>query len=580
MKKKGRKRERRLSKAICIMIAGMMIGAGLFGAINANAATEKAIANKSWESVERVLETKLGAGYNEVGMCTGFVYWALKNAYGVDWGENSKVKDLEQKLIDRGITKVAEGSSGKITSSMKPGDIVIFVDGTERSHCAILGEGGRLYHAVLDGVKGSHTLSVWMGLPKADKNCDSYIIYRGLISTGTLTVTKESAWPEITDGNRCYSLAGTQYGLYNGNSLVGTLKVNENGKAMLADIPFGNYTLKEIKAGEGYALDNKEYKIVIDKTSVSINLEDMPQVNAVKRIICKIDEEIHTEWDENNRGQYAATLEGAIYSVCYYDGYFDNNTDFENLEPVRCWVISTDESGQAVLSQDNTISGDPLYHSADGNVILPLGTVVIHEMQAPEGYVLDETKHIVHITSSGTEAEVDTYVVPLHKEQIIRGDVELIKIEDSTMKRLAGVPFTLTSKSTGEVFDMVTDVNGYATTETEGRRGTLAYDTYIMDEQPCEANEGHKLIKGVELSIYKNGKTVDLGTMTNDKEIVKEIVEVKESPTPVKTPEEVKAVDTGDKLPWQVIAAFDLMIIAAIAACVLVIRRNKFRDHL
>ena len=576
MRKKGNRRERIFSGIICIMLAGMLMGGCLFGAINANAATERAVANTSWDSVERVIETKLGAGYNEVGMCTGFVYWALKHAYGVDWGENSKVKDLEQKLINAGITKVEEGTSGKVTSNMKPGDIVIFADGSERSHCAILGEGGRLYHAVLDGVKGSQTLSLWMGLPKADKNCDRYIIYRGLISTGTLTITKSSSRPEITDGNRCYSLAGTQYGLYSGTSLVGTLKVNENGKASLPDVPFGKYVLKEIAAGEGYALDDREYEIVIDKTVVSMELEDRPQVNPVTKIICKIDEEIHTAWNEENRGQYAATLEGALYSVCYYDGYFDDNTDFDELEPVRSWVISTDKSGQAVLDEGSVISGDPLYYSSDGKVSFPLGTVVIHEMQAPEGYVLDKTKHIVQVTSDGTEEIVDTYVNPLHKEQIIRGDADFIKVEDSTMKRLGGVPFTLTSKSTGEVFEIITDINGYATTETENGRGTLPYDTYILDEQPCETNKGLRLIKNVEISIYRNGKTVGLGTITNDKDIV----EVKKAPTTTEKTPEGNVVDTGDKLPWQIVAALNVMMTSAIVATVVFARRNRLREHL
>lgn len=576
MRKKGKHKERRFSGIICIMLAGMLMGGCLFGAINANAATERAVANKSWDSVERVIETKLGAGYNEVGMCTGFVYWALKHAYGVDWGENSKVKDLEQKLINAGITKVEEGTSGKVTSNMKPGDIVIFLEGADRSHCAILGEGGRLYHAVRDGVKGTHTLSLWMALPKSEKNCDSYIIYRGLISTGTLTVTKDSAQHEITDGNRCYSLAGTQYGLYSGNTLIGTLSVNENGKASLHNVPFGKYILKEIAAGEGYAIDDREYEIVIDKTVVSMELEDRPQVNPVTKIICKIDEEIHTAWNEENRGQYAATLEGALYSVCYYDGYFDDNTDFNDLEPVRSWVISTDKSGQAVLDEDSVISGDPLYYSSDGKVSFPLGTVVIHEMQAPEGYVLDKTKHIVHVTSSGTEEAVSTYMPPIHKEQIIRGDADLIKIEDGTMKRLSGVPFTLTGKSTGEVFSMVTDINGYATTKVEGSRGTLPYDTYILDELPCDVNNGLKLIKDVEISIYKNGKTVNLGTITNDKDIA----DVKEHASKPETPSEADAVDTGDKLPWQIVAALNVMMTSAIVATVVFARRNRLREHL
>lgn len=169
-------------KLLCVTMAGMMLGAGMFGAMNTHPAVERAVANKSWESVEKVIRSKVGAGYDEVGQCTGFVYWCIKKAYGIDMGKNSAVSVLEDRLISAGVTRVAEGRTGNITSEMKPGDIIIFVRGTTRSHCAILGEDGKIYHAINSGVDGSQTLSSWMKLPKAARNCDRYIVYRGLIS--------------------------------------------------------------------------------------------------------------------------------------------------------------------------------------------------------------------------------------------------------------------------------------------------------------------------------------------------------------------------------------------------------------
>ena len=252
----------------------------------------------------------------------------------------------------------------------------------------------------------------------------------------------------------------------------------------------------------------------------------------------------------------------------YYDGYYDEAADLRGEEHVRSWVIRTDESGQAALSEESVVSGDELYRSSDGDVILPLGTVIISEMAAPEGYMTDSSRHVVQITSDGTEKFVDTYVTPVHREQIIRGDIELIKTEDGTMKRLGGIPFTITSKTTGESHTIVTDINGYASTssawnphtgdtnggtETSGiwfgnidvvtdAGGALPYDTYIIDEQSCEANEGLALIKGVEVRIYKNGAVVSLGTVTNDRQTPDD----SEKPEP-KTPDEPEKPDDSER---------------------------------
>ena len=51
--------------------------------------------------------------------------------------------------------------------------------------------------------------------------------------------------------------------------------------------------------------------------------------------------------------------------------------------------------------------------------------------------------------------------------QIIRGDIEGVKIGDGTHKRLANVPFRITSKTTGESHIIVTDANGQFSTFSE-----------------------------------------------------------------------------------------------------------------
>ena len=51
--------------------------------------------------------------------------------------------------------------------------------------------------------------------------------------------------------------------------------------------------------------------------------------------------------------------------------------------------------------------------------------------------------------------------------QIKRGDIEGVKIGAGTHKRLADVPFRITSKTTGENHIVVTDDNGQFSTSSE-----------------------------------------------------------------------------------------------------------------
>ena len=142
---------------------------------------------------------------------------------------------------------------------------------------------------------------------------------------------------------------------------------------------------------------------------------------------------------------------------------------------------------------------------------------------------------------AGSESAVFEYEVADElTEQVVRGDLELVKVSEGDQARMAGIPFSITSAATGESHVIVTDSNGYASTaaswnphtaDTNGGTsesgvwfgggdpddglGALPYDTYIVEEQPCEANSDRELIPAFEVSVYRDGATVDLGTLTN-----------------------------------------------------------------
>ena len=128
--------------------------------------------------------------------------------------------------------------------------------------------------------------------------------------------------------------------------------------------------------------------------------------------------------------------------------------------------------------------------------------------------------------------------------QIKRGDLEGVKIGDGTHKRLANVPFRITSKTTGESHIIVTDKNGqfstssdwvshkqntnagktsedgiwFGTSTPDDSKGALLYDTYTIEELRCDSNKGMTLIPAFDVVVSRNKVVVDLGTLTDEYE--------------------------------------------------------------
>ena len=175
---------------------------------------------------------------------------------------------------------------------------------------------------------------------------------------------------------------------------------------------------------------------------------------------------------------------------------------------------------------------------------LPYGKYRIEESKAPEGYLTDGAKPIEFaITENGKIVDLTDEVHSVYN-QIKRGDIEGVKIGDGTHKRLANVPFRITSKTTGESHIIVTDKNGqfstaadwvshkqntnagkssedgiwFGTSEPDDSKGALLYDTYEIEELRCDSNKGMTLIPAFDVVVSRNKTVVDLGTLTDDYE--------------------------------------------------------------
>lgn len=382
---------------------------------------------------------------------------------------------------------------------------------------------------------------------------------------GYLELKKVSENPSLSEGNSTYSLEGAIFGVYdkNGNR-VAQLQTDENGQSQRSPLlPVGTYTIKEEQAPAGFA-NTADKSIPIHAGSVTQStISNTPQSCLIDLVLQKVDAETKVSSPLGS-----ATLGGAQFQVSYYDRYLTvpqlvQNTltafmDGEEAQsnqlsipqswgnPVRSWIFETDEEGKIHFSKDYFAEGDDFYYDHEGSIVLPLGTVEIKEIKAPEGYLPVENTFVVSLNESGTEPHIENWEVIEISEQVKRGDFAFSKTRQGSMERLASVPFRITSKTTRESHVLVTDENGMASTESswtlhsqntnkgtsaddgiwfgqdaldtqapvDDNLGALPYDTYTVEELPCSANEGMVPV-AFEITISRDKTTLDLGTVDN-----------------------------------------------------------------
>lgn len=391
---------------------------------------------------------------------------------------------------------------------------------------------------------------------------DSQIVL-GFSAGGWIDLDKDSANTSITNGNSCYDLTGAQYGIFSDGGCtnrVATLTCDGNGYAKSGYLSKGTYYVKEVTAGKGYALDKTTYTVSVGNGSTTrVNgskVFDQPQNDPVGILLGKYDGQ-KKYVGENNLPQGAATLAGAEFTVTYYDGQYQTAQEAQaSGAPIRTWVLKTDNDGYCDLVDTYVVAGDTLYRDSSGNPTVPLGTLLIQETKAPDGYLLNNEIFVRNITSNQVNTEtVNTFNMPEVPDQVKRGDLEFVKVVGATNTRLANIPFKLTSETTGESHILVTDENGYASTaakwnahtnktnfndtateetydseagiwfadseQTESpiaadnSLGALPYDTYTLEELPCEANKDYTLVKQEHIVIKRNDNVVDLKMLSD-----------------------------------------------------------------
>lgn len=377
-----------------------------------------------------------------------------------------------------------------------------------------------------------------------DRQTNGAVFEVAFKSTGSIKISKKSANADITANNSCYgSMSEAEYGLYSdagATQKVGTFKFNEQGQSNeIKDLLAKTYYIKEIKAPKGYALDTTIYPVQIQSGSTfTKEFVDLPQSDPVAILLGKIDKETNM-----NKPQGSATLGGAEFTVKYYDVEFANDEEAVDpstlgKEPLRTWVLKTDEDGCADLTEQYKVSGDDFYKMSNGFPTLPLGTITIQETKAPEGYKIYDEVFVRTVQSSGNTETVETYNQPEIPEEVMSGKFSIAKfITDANNSEIVSPEVDATFGAVLEKYyieagnDMekaieLAKANGsemeWELMKTDSRgecySNELAYGTYIVKQMGVGTNgdETWELDETFKFIVSENGNEAYVYGETGD----------------------------------------------------------------
>lgn len=268
-------------------------------------------------------------------------------------------------------------------------------------------------------------------------------------------------------------LAGAEFAVTDSRGFTKTVTTDTSGKASITELPYDDYTIREIKAPKGYALSDKEYSVkkteLVHGSPVVIEAANKYILGSVT--IKKVDHENPEK-----------LLEGAKFNVT------DENGSLLKWK-AEGDVYTLDERGNSVITAGRVTLKD-----------LPEGTYTLTEIDAPGGYAILDGSRTFTITEANMTAPLEIKVENLLR----RTAVGFIKVDKNNKElRLAGAEFTLyrmNGEKQGEVVATgVTNNNGLVTF-TE-----LTMGSYRAKE--TKAPKGYKLWNApIDFTVDEYGK--------------------------------------------------------------------------
>lgn len=277
----------------------------------------------------------------------------------------------------------------------------------------------------------------------------------------------------------------TQTDVYQNPVMLDTFVTDESGKVSLPEkLLYGEYSIVEIKAPYGYILNEEELTFSVTKecdSTIVLHFADSPAKGKIEIFKTGM---IHSD-TETEETEY-----GTLYTPIFKEGYlpgavFEIRAKEDIYTPDGTLRYLKDELVNTVMTnEDGLATSKELY----------LGTYVVTETQAPDGYLISESPFEVTIEyenqttpvvveSLSAENQRQTFSLSLKKECEVFDNSD---VSNPTFQVADGAGFTFGLYTSEAISDIPEDsLVGIYTTDKDGKiadTGLMLYGNYYFKE--------------------------------------------------------------------------------------------------
>ena len=344
------------------------------------------------------------------------------------------------------VTYASNGEAADAPATIDYGEIVTDANGEIKLH----EQGQRLY----PGEFTIEEVEPAPGFQLKEPTRQTVILHGGESRTVTFeNVPLNAIIVEKYDSVTGEALAGATFQLRflggtsgTGGTIIGQKVTGQNGTAIWTGLTAGTYILEEVDPADGYSIIQSSETVYLadsgEQSVVTVRFQNMPDGILLVRKVCATNPSV--------------TLPNAEFKVTYADGTLIGDSN---------GIFRTDENGEI------RIEG-----------LAPGKSVIVTEVSAPPGYIIDTQSQTVQIKEGRT--------VTLTFKNQPKGELIIQKRDSATKQPLPGAEFRVTTAAgcevglDGVIGDSTLTQNGIFTTDSNGeiRITNLAPGAYVISE--------------------------------------------------------------------------------------------------
>lgn len=344
------------------------------------------------------------------------------------------------------VTYASNGEAADAPATIDYGEIVTDANGEIKLH----EQGQRLY----PGEFTIEEVEPAPGFQMKEPTRQTVILHGGESRTVTFeNVPLNAIIVEKYDSVTGEALAGATFQLRflggtsgTGGTIIGQKVTGQNGTAIWTGLTAGTYILEEVDPADGYSIIQSSETVYLadsgEQSVITVRFQNMPDGILLVRKVCATNPSV--------------TLPNAEFKVTYADGTLIGDSN---------GIFRTDENGEI------RIEG-----------LAPGKSVIVTEVSAPPGYIIDTQSQTVQIKEGRT--------VTLTFKNQPKGELIIQKRDSATKQPLPGAEFRVTTAAgcevglDGVIGDSTLTQNGIFTTDSNGeiRITNLAPGAYVISE--------------------------------------------------------------------------------------------------